>query len=547
MAPPSFHASGVHYEWEGSSHPDEVRLAPIPDWLLQLITAKTEKPKQAAVRIEGPILNGRRNDTLTSLAGTMRRRGMGYESIKVALLAENSDRCDPPLKADEVEQIASSVCRYDPSQDPGRDVGRFFKKRGFIPKLLGDELMRKYAFKFAGETLWVYKDGCYRPDGKWLVLTKAQRLLHEECRTKRILETLHYVERATLTELPEPNPRYINLRNGRLNWIHGKLEDHSPGVFETIQQPVEYDPDAVCPEFDRYLETTLDPEVIPLIEEVIGYCLIPYTQFEKAVMLTGTGANGKSVFLNTLQALLGRENVSNVALQDLEENRFRAAELLSKLANIFADLDAQALKGSSMFKTLVAGDRIAAERKFQSPFSFRNYARLLFSANQLPVSRDRTNAFYRRWIIIPFENTFEGKEADKGLKDRLTQPEELSGILNRAIQGLHRLFRNETFTTPAKVSEALENYRTENDSVVAFVKACVQANPEARITKKRFYQTYRTWCEDQGLYPVSQKRLKESLFQAVPDIEELRADRSRGPWCWKGITFTEEAPDLSGF
>ena len=125
--------------------------------------------------------------------------------------------------------------------------------------------------------------------------------------------------------------------------------------------------------------------VIPLIEEILGWCLLPDARFQKAVMLTGEGENGKSVFLDLIGDLLGDANVSNVALHDLEDNRFRAAELYGKLANIFADLDERGLKSSTMFKTLTTGDRVTAERKHAHPFSFRSYAKLLFSANKIPA------------------------------------------------------------------------------------------------------------------------------------------------------------------
>jgi len=130
-----------------------------------------------------------------------------------------------------------------------------------------------------------------------------------------------------------------------------------------MQLPLEYDPAAICPAFDGYLATTFDVDVIPLIEEILGWCLLPDRRFEQAVMLTGEGENGKSVFLDLVGYLLGEGNVSNVALQDLEENRFRAAELYGKLANVFADLDARGLQSSSMFKTLTTGDYIVAGAK----------------------------------------------------------------------------------------------------------------------------------------------------------------------------------------
>ncbi len=321
-----------------------------------------------------------------------------------------------------------------------------------------------------------------------------------------------------------------------------KLELHSPAIFDVVQLPVAYEPTALCPQFDRYLETTLEREVIPLVEEIIGYCLISDTRFEKAVMAVGAGANGKSVLLDTIRSFLGTENVSTVALQDLEENRFRVAELYGKLANIFADLDDRALNSSSVFKTLVTGDRITAERKFSHPFSFCPFAKLIFSANSLPPSKDRTLAFYRRWLIIPFERTFEGKEADKELRVKLRN--ELPGILNRALRGLLRLFSEGKFSEAKAVKAALEEYRRENDTVASFVAEFVEEDANTTTAKKKFYGAYRNWCETQGLRPVTQKQLKASLKHLFPKLDEVRPSSGRAPWHWVGIKLIEDAQEF---
>jgi P4 family phage/plasmid primase-like protien len=176
-------------------------------------------------------------------------------------------------------------------------------------------------------------------------------------------------------------------------------------------------------------------------------------------MFVGVGSNGKSVYLDTLTALLGAENVSHVALQDLTDDKFQAAELLGKLANIFADLDSRMITSSSRFKMLTTGDPITAQRKFGQPFTFTNYARMLFSANKIPRSHDTSYAFYRCWIVMEFTKTFTGKDADKHLRDTLQG--ELPGIFNRALRGLQRLYDQEGFTIPQAVQDALASYRRE--------------------------------------------------------------------------------------
>ena len=379
--------------------------------------------------------------------------------------------------------------------------GEFFRPKGasqeFIARWLGEAVLSRNHYRYAAGQLWIYEGGVYHPHGEAVMRADAQTLLGDERKEYYIEEALRYVEVAAFVadETP-PDCQYINLCNGRLDWATGILEEHTPAEFTTVQLPVAYDAEALCPAFDQYLATTFDADVHTLIEELLGWCLIPDRRFETAVMLTGEGENGKSVFLDLIGYLLGDTNTANIALQDLEENRFKAAELYQKLANVFADLDARGLQSSSMFKTLVTGDPITAERKFGQPFKFRSYAKLLFSANKIPSSRDRTHAFYRRWLIIPFTRTFDGAGSnpapDKGLRGKLQ--DELPGILNRALHGLERLVIREAFTQPKSVLEAKAAYIRSNDNVRVFVAECVIVDKNETIVKREFRQVYYYSC-----------------------------------------------------
>ena len=240
-----------------------------------------------------------------------------------------------------------------PRRDPQDDFTRpaYFDEQGtFIPAWLAKDILNECHIKYAAGELWIYDNGVYRSGREQKLEKLAQDKLGDATRTSRIRETIDFIKRDTYSDLPRPQSTFINVKNGRLDWRTGIIEPHNPNIFEIVQLPVTYDARATCPVFDKYLETTLEPDVIPLVEEIMGYCLIPNTKYEKAVMCTGAGRNGKSIFLYIMQQLIGNENVSNVALQELEENKFRAAELLGKLANVFADLDARALKGSSFLK-----------------------------------------------------------------------------------------------------------------------------------------------------------------------------------------------------
>jgi len=436
-----------------------------------------------------------------------------------------------------------------PTAPPHRPEETFFdypidgKSRVFIPRLLGDALLARQTYKYAASQLWVYRDGVYLPCGEATLSTDAQALLGNERRVDRINEALSYVKVATrLDDESPPDCQHINVRNGRLAWKTGELQPHTSAVFTTVQLPVEYDPAATCPAFDAYLSTTFDADVPPLIEELLGWCLIPDTRFETSVMLTGEGKNGKGVFLDVVGYLLGEQNVSNVALQDLEENRFRVAELFGKLANTFADLDTRALISSSMFKMLTSGDRLTAERKFGQPFRFRSFAKLLFSANKIPSSRDRTYAFYRRWVIIPFSKTFNGEgtnpQPDLDLRTKLQG--ELSGILNCALRGLERLASKKRFTEPKSVLAAKNAYIRSNDNVRVFLAECIVEEKNGSIEKQEFYRVYERWCDASAERAVSQTALRDALKQVVPALDEWRPtakDKRR----WLGIDWSADA------
>ena len=392
--------------------------------------------------------------------------------------------------------------------------------------------MSEESFRYCYEDFWIYRDGVYIDKGKNIIEQKSQKKLGEPVRNNRVKEVKGYIRRANYAEPPIPQKKFINLKNGRLDWETGELYPHNKNNFIITQLPIEYDPEAKCPQFKEYLRTTIDEEIIPLMLEVMGYCLIPDTSYEKSIMLLGEGANGKGVFLDTLTELLGKKNVNNGELQELIDNRFRAANLLGKLANISADIGNQRLKKTNIFKMLVTGDRLEVEKKNKDPFNFYNYAKLLFSANEIPKSSDRTYAFYRRWIIIPFNRFFKGKNRDTKLKSKLK--EELPGIFNLALWGLRQLKKNDQFTEPEQVKEAKQEYKKQNDSVAAFVDEMVVIRKDAYITKQHLYNSYQDFCESHGLKPVSQTKLKPSLCRIIENLDEFR-NGTGGSWCWMNI------------
>ena len=286
----------------------------------------------------------------------------------------------------------------------------------------------------------------------------------------------------------------------------------------------------------------LPEDAIPVVEEMMGYLLTPDTSMHKAFLLLGGGSNGKSLLLDVLRAMLGPENCSATPLQALGEDKWAPASLVGKLANLCADLPAATQRDTSKFKEIVAGDTMNAEEKYHAPFSFRPFARLVFSANEAPGTTDSSHGYWRRWLTIPFPHTFakatdtvalaEGANPiDEKLPPRLMA--ELPGILQLALTGLARLRAQGGFTQSPSCEAALQQYRERADSVAAFAAEVCRVEPGCATEKTALYVEYSGWCSDAGREPLGRNKFYERI-EATPGVHERR-DGQYGPREFAGI------------
>ncbi|MGC9086691.1 MAG: DNA primase family protein [Thermoproteota archaeon] len=391
----------------------------------------------------------------------------------------------------------------------------YFSSEKFIPKLLAEELMQEYRFITMrdNEEVYVWKDGYYRPHAETLIKEECKKRLGEEYRRNRVSEVIDYIKASTFTERREESPNLIPLKNGVLDIDTMELKPHSPEYMFFNTLPVEYNPNAKCPNIERFLsEVTSSEEDATVLIEFIGFCLYRKYFIAKALLLVGEGSNGKSTFLNLVRAFLGHENVSGRSLQDLEENRFAKADLHHKLANVYADLPDKALWQTGILKMLTGQDLISAERKFQHSFTFENYAKLLFSANKVPETYDESEAFFRRWLIVNFPKQFVGEEADPNILEKLTTPDELSGLLNLALAALKRLLERGEFSYSKTTEEIKKDYMRKSSPVAAFAIDSLEVDANAFIIKKELYSCFTEYCKEKNLPIISQ----DTFFKKLP-------------------------------
>jgi len=311
--------------------------------------------------------------------------------------------------------------------------------------------------------------------------------------------------------------KYIVLNGKLLDWKAGKLLPWDPSYRATINFDIDFDADAVCPNWLAYMEEWL-PDVgsRDLMQEFLGYCLIPDTKLESFLILTGSGSNGKSMLLNFFKGIFG-DSCSSLSTAKMTE-RFGKSALLGRLVNICTEDEGENgyLKHTDEIKALVSGEEMFAEFKGKDPFKFRNIARLIFATNNIPKTRDRTHGWYRRQIIINFPNRF-AKDMNKAREMEYNMQEEKSGIFNWMVDGLRRVMNRGDLVVPDSVQANLEEFKAVNDPLEGFLRECTRAMVTADypggkemkrigLSTSLLYRVYEFWCEDN--YGEKSKQLK---------------------------------------
>lgn len=374
--------------------------------------------------------------------------------------------------------------------------------RGKIAWILEQELKKKYFFaRDSARILYVYEKGVYRPYGYDLLdcwikeVMVAKDLMHRWDR-----ELAKHVEGSLLANcplLPRPTLNIINVLNGMLDLQTLTLKEHGPQHLSYIQIPIYFDPKAQCPEWDKFISEVFESDCKELVWELLGWLIRPDMSIQKAICLVGAGANGKSTFLDGVQKLIGEHNISSTSLHFLQQNRFASYSLVGKLANICADLPTRELEQSDIFKQLTGGDKIEGEQKYGRRFHFNPFARLVFSSNNPPTSRDASFAYYRRWLIIPFYKEFEPTSANYRPKNEieasLFTTSELSGLFNHALEGIKRLEANFAFSLPESVQEAMAEFITSTNPLHRWSKDYIEFDINSLTDKESLINHYNLW------------------------------------------------------
>jgi putative DNA primase/helicase len=468
-------------------------------------------------------------------------------------LGEHSDFADLHTscegEVEPIEKALSQLKELEPINEP-MDTSKYFGKSitgkyGFQPVLLAKEILNENSFVSLLDEkvyhLFHYQDGVYRRGGYGFVRNECLKKLGDEDRMERFRNAVSYIEGAVWREREEfnTNPDILNVRNGLLNIKNRELTPHSPNYLSFIQLPVKLKPDADCPGIKKFLSEVAKEEDMLTIQEYLGNCLLRHNKYARAIVLVGSGRNGKSTLLALIKAFLGADNVSNHTLQAICEDRFALAGLHNKLANISSELPSKALVETGKAKSVIAGDNLEAEEKFGTPFSFQPYCKLIFSTNQLPQTSDKSKAFYWRWIILHFDKYFppDSPNTKPNILNELTTEEELSGLLNWALDGLRRLEANNGRFSYNADAEAIErDWERNSNPIQAFVEEQCEIESDNSVSKNELYECYLEFCKANHFKSANDVHFARALSRMykheIFTEREVTGERRR---IWRGI------------
>ena len=283
-----------------------------------------------------------------------------------------------------------------------------------------------------------------------------------------------------------------------VNLLTGETKSHSPDFMATVRIPHTfplYSHVSAPPKIMDFFNQVMGPEDIETVLDFMAYCLWREFPYHRWLLLNGSGRNGKGVTTNLITKLLGVKNVTSETLHRLLENRFASGNLYGKMANIDADLSSQALKQTGLLKKITGADEIPGEFKFKPAFFFRNHAKLIFSANTMPISPDETDAFFARLLIINFPNQFLGDKANPNLIDELTTDREMSALLGLVVRRLPKVLKEGISYTASHAIEDVKYMRSSNP-IRYFAETALREDIDSKVyvVKTEVHEAYSQFC-----------------------------------------------------
>lgn len=437
----------------------------------------------------------------------------GWQLFREKEYLKNSDH-----NQELVEILQSVVKRYEPEEvQLFLDDFHFMKDgtsgeagaTGVFDFAIFEHIKHNYNIFVCGNP-YIYSSGVYVPDYQGTKLKKIIRgYLYPKFRKSRTINQIYslVIEADELqkdfSELNCYPKSYINFLDCMLDVETMQEIPHSPDFFSINQIPHKWQDvkrAAEGKEIEKFFDFIfLSDDDRKMLLEYAGLCLTVDTRQQRFLTLCGIGGTGKSVLIRLLEAAAGAKNVSNVAMQDLSK-RFSTSLLVAKTLNSCADLSVEALEDSSTMKKLIGEDKLMAESKGKNAFMFRNYSKLLFSTNALPiVTAERTNGFFRRMLILKMDR--QPEKPDIELADRLLS--ELHYFIKLSVQALHEMYQRGIITISENSKEMVLQMRKDSDVVEAWISERCFVGARLKVDRGIAFEDFKKYCENEERQPLT--------------------------------------------
>jgi putative DNA primase/helicase len=334
--------------------------------------------------------------------------------------------------------------------------------------------------------------------------------------------------------------QYINLKNGMFNLATGQVENHKREMYFTSQLDFEYDANAKCPTWEKFLCDVFRKEdgypdwlLIQFLQQAFGYTLTGDTQYRVSFWMVGKSGTGKSTVLNVLMELAGDSHVT-IDLDSLNRNEYQLADIAGKRLVTFSEVDTNGMLADGHYKRLVSQDVITARQPYGKPFRFTPECKVWGAMNSLPRVKDRTDAVFNRVKVIPMNHVVPEDKRDSQLIDKLRG--EMPGIFNWAIAGLQDLYEYKGFQEPKAILDAVKDYQESQDTESLFVADCCEVGDGYTVTSSDLYASYKLWAKNNGISPKSSNKMSLEWQRLGFDRKRI----SRGT-VYFGVQLTEEA------
>ena len=452
-----------------------------------------------------------------------------YGNPKECEIAKNNSNPDNPKKE------FFGICHdYEPYYAPEFDM-----------RLILNILNERFIFKCPTDTrkLLLYEEGVYVP-----AETKVHELIEEkyaeETKKHGVEETIAHLQRANYIDRSKIN-QYINkipIKNGLFNFLTREIELFDPEHIFTYKLNVDYNPEAKCPKWLEFIKEIVAEEDIPLLQEIMGYCLLPAMPFHKMFWFYGTVRNGKGVVIRTLEDILGKDGCGHLNLAEFRESRrFSLCQLYGKLINVSSEppLSKYGLP-TTILKMVTGQDRISAELKNKNErLDFDNFSKLLVLGNHFPKVEDNSLGWWDRVIVLNFPNSFEGEQCVTDIEKRWI-PEETSGIFNWMLEGIYRIYENNGFSSSKTTEEIKTEFMRVSDPFNAWILENCQKIAHTYLTREEALTDCENYCQEIGADILNRKAFYEKMRNEpqVRDVKKKIAGKSVR--VFEGITLTTD-------